>query len=391
MASMGSSDLKVINNMKALAIDMITEAKSGHPGIVLSAAPLVHTLFSRYLIVNPNEPNWINRDRLVFSAGHGSALLYSAMFMAGYHFTLDDMKSFRKTGSILPGHPEITTPGVDVTTGPLGQGVATAVGIAIGESFLENTFILKGSKNKYQTLFDFYTYVVCSDGDLMEGVTQEAVSLAGHLGLGRLILLYDANNMTLDGPLNMSFSEDVAKRFEALNWHVQEIKDGTNINAIDKAIQKARLELKRPSIIISRGVIGKDSPLEGTSDAHGTPLTPEQVTQFKDKLNMRDIPFAVSKEAVEILQKSMYERNSPLSTDFKLKYEMFKSDLTFKSLINMLHQRVLTFDLSEINFNFELKEREPMRDINSKVLNTLVPSVPFMMSLSADLFSSTKT
>lgn len=389
MAGVSENDKKVLNNMKALAIDMITEANSGHPGMVLSAAPLIHTLFSRYLIVNPNDPHWINRDRLVLSAGHGSALLYSAMFMAGYHFTLDDMKRFRKFGAILPGHPEITTPGVDASTGPLGQGIANAVGMAIAEAFLENTFVLKDKKN-YQTLFNYYTYVICSDGDLMEGVANEAMSLAGTLGLGKLILLYDANQMTLDGPTSVTYTEDIVKKYEAMNWQVLEIKDSTKVNDIDKAIKKARLELTKPSLIVARGIIGKDSILEGLREAHGTPLTKEAVTALKNKWGMRDVPFAVSKESVEILQKSMIQRNNAAYGDFFKKQAIFKADGHFTGLLAAITENNLTFDISNQEFKFELLPKEAMRDINSKVINTIAPAVPLLMTASADVFSSTK-
>lgn len=389
MAGVSENDKKVLNNMKALAIDMITEAKSGHPGIVLSAAPLIHTLFSRYLIVNPNDPHWINRDRLVLSAGHGSALLYSAMFMAGYHFTLDDMKKFRKFGSILPGHPEISTPGIDASTGPLGQGIANAVGMAIAESFLENTFVLK-DKNNYQALFNYYTYVVCSDGDLMEGVANEAMSLAGTLGLGKLIVLYDANEMTLDGPTSITYTEDVVKKYEAMKWQVLEVKDSTNINALDKAIKKARLELTKPSIIIARGVIGKDSIVEGLKEAHGTPLSKEAVTALKTKWGMRDVPFAVSKESVEILQKSMVQRNDIAYKDFFKKHAIFKADGKFTELLLAITDNNLSVDISNQEFKFEILPKEPMRDINSKVINTIAPAIPLLMTASADLYSSTK-
>lgn len=390
MAKNSDRDTKVLTNMKALAIDMITEANSGHPGIVLSAAPIVHTLFSRYLIINPKDPNWINRDRVVLSAGHGSALLYSAMFMAGFHLTLEDMKSFRKFDSKLPGHPDcLITPGVDVSTGSLGQGIANGVGMAIAERFLENKLVLDEGKN-LQSLIDYYTYVICGDGDIMEGVAEEAMVIAGNLGLGRLILLYDANEMTLDGPSLISISADIIKKYEASNWQVIEVKDGESVANIDKAIKRARLELNKPSLIVVRNIIGRDSVLEGTKEVHGNPLTKEQVTALKIKWDIPDKPFFVTKEAVAIMQKSMLDRNTPIYNDFQLKLVKFREDPNIASLIDHLNN--INHPINLDNTTFSLNQIDnTLRGLNGEVMNTIASQVPFLMSASADVFSTTKT
>ena len=226
-------DKDVISNIKSLALDMINEAKSGHPGIVLSSAPILYTLYKYHLNINPVKPDWYNRDIFIMSAGHGSALLYSVLYMAGYELSIDDLKQFRCINSKTPGHPEVgITPGVECSTGPLGQGIATAVGIALGEKVLNSRFKLTNSK-KQKSIIDFDTYVLVGDGDLMEGVSYEACSLAGTLELDNLIILYDSNNMTLDGSTNNTFKENVCDRFKAMGFDVFKVNDGNNIKQLN--------------------------------------------------------------------------------------------------------------------------------------------------------------
>lgn len=226
------SEKKIIDSIRALSIDMIDVAKSGHPGIALGAAPILYTLYSRHININTTDSKWVNRDRFVMSAGHGSALLYSTLFFTGFNILLEDLKNFRKIGSKTPGHPEYgVTEGVDMSTGPLGQGFASSVGMAIAGRYLNSQF---------GKLIDHYTYVLCSDGDLMEGVSYEAASIAGTLKLNKLIVLYDSNSISLDGSTNITFTENVLKRFEAMGWHTQYVGDGERIEDIDKAIIKAK-------------------------------------------------------------------------------------------------------------------------------------------------------
>ena len=270
-----------INTIRTLSMDAVQKANSGHPGLPMGAAPLAYTLWMRHLRFNPRNPGWHNRDRFVLSAGHGSMLLYALLHLTGYDVSLDDLKNFRQWGSPTPGHPEHgDTPGVETTTGPLGQGAATAVGLALAEAYLARYFNRDG-----HTVVDHHTYVLVSDGDLMEGVCLEAAALAGHWGLGKLIFLYDDNEVTLDGAARMTFSEDVALRFQAMGWHVSRIADGNDVAAIDEAIGAAKAVTDKPSLIAVRTVIGYGSPnKQGTSAAHGSPLGDDEVALAKQTL-----------------------------------------------------------------------------------------------------------
>jgi transketolase len=280
MSKTSAPDQLCIDTIRTLAIDAIQKANSGHPGLPLGAAPMAYALWQRHLRHDPTDPAWLDRDRFVLSAGHGSMLLYALLHLYGYDLSLDDLKSFRQWQSKTPGHPEFgLTPGVEATTGPLGQGTANAVGMAIAERLLARRF------NRPEIeIVSHFTYALVSDGDVMEGVAAEAAALAGHLRLGKLIYLYDANDVTLDGPASLAFSEDVAKRYEACGWHVQQVADGdTDLQAIDDAITAAKQETDRPSLVIIKTTLGYGSPSkQGTSDAHGSPLGPEEVERTKE-------------------------------------------------------------------------------------------------------------
>ena len=267
---MNQSELSIAT-IRSLGIDMINKANSGHPGMVLGSAPALYSLFTKEYKVFPAHSQWINRDRFVLASGHASSLLYSLLHLSGFQVSMDDLKQFRQWGSCTPGHPEVElTDGVDASSGPLGQGIPMAVGMAMAEAFLATKY----NKKDYPVI-DHYTYVLCGDGDMQEGVTYEASSLAGHLSLGKLIVLYDANNVTLDGPLNYSFSEDVKKRYESMNWKVICVQDGNDYEAIAKAIKKAKKEVYKPTLIIVNTIIGFGSQNQGTSKVHGAPLGEE--------------------------------------------------------------------------------------------------------------------
>lgn len=268
-----------INTIRTLSIDAIEKANSGHPGMPMGAAPMAYTLWTQFMKHNPNNPTWFNRDRFVLSAGHGSMLLYSLLHLSGYDVTMDDLKNFRQWGSKTPGHPEYGhTAGVDATTGPLGQGIATAVGMAMAERHLA----AKYNRDAYSVV-DHYTYAICGDGDLMEGVSAEASSLAAHLQLGRLVVLYDSNDISLDGDLNRSFSESVEDRYKAYGWQVIRVEDGNDIEAIAKAIEEAKADEKRPTLIEVRTTIGFGSPNKsGKSASHGSPLGVEETKLTKE-------------------------------------------------------------------------------------------------------------
>ncbi|HET9221772.1 MAG TPA: transketolase, partial [Roseiflexaceae bacterium] len=266
-------DQLAINTIRMLSIDGVQQANSGHPGLPLGAAPMAYVLWTRFLRFDPQDPHWPDHDRFVLSAGHGSMLLYSLLHLTGYDLPLEEIKRFRQWGSKTPGHPEShLTPGVEVSTGPLGQGFGNGVGMAIAEAFLAATYNRPGHNP-----IDHYTYAIVSDGDLMEGVAAEAASLAGHLKLGKLIYLYDDNHISLDGPTSLAFTEDVLKRFDAYGWHTQRVEDGNDLAGIEQAIRAAQAETGQPSLISVRTVIGYGSPQEGTSKAHGNPLGEENV------------------------------------------------------------------------------------------------------------------
>ena len=247
-------DNLAIATIRSLCIDMISKAKSGHPGMALGSAPILYTLYTRHLNANPDDPNWINRDRFVLSSGHASSLLYSVLFLAGYSITLDDIKNFRQLGSITPGHPEVgVTPGVDASTGPLGQGIGEAIGLAMAETMLKAIYP-QGDK-----LIDHYTYCLCGDGCLQEGISQEAISFAGKQKLNKLILIYDSNDVTLDGPISLAYDEDVIARFKACQWDVIEVKDGNDVDSIDNALKKAKKSKDKPTLIYVHTIIGYGS------------------------------------------------------------------------------------------------------------------------------------
>jgi len=286
------------NAIRALSIDAVQKANSGHPGLPLGMADAAYVLWTRFLKHNPSDPTWPDRDRFVLSAGHGSMLLYALLHLTGYDVSIDDIKNFRQWDSNTPGHPEVHwTPGVETTTGPLGQGVATAVGMAIAERWLAAKFNRAGF-----TLIDHYTYVLCSDGDLMEGVSHESASLAGHLKLGKLIFLYDSNSISLVGGTELAFSEDVGKRFEAYGWHVLPV-DGHDMAAVAEALAQAKEERERPSLIVARTTIGYGSPKAGSNKAHGEPLGADGVRQTKETLGWPAEPaFYVPGEVYEHMQ-----------------------------------------------------------------------------------------
>ncbi|MBR4079477.1 MAG: transketolase, partial [Christensenellaceae bacterium] len=282
-----------INTVRMLAVDMIQKANSGHPGLPLGASPMVYTLWAKQMKHNPANPDWKNRDRFILSAGHGSAMLYALLHTFGYGLTMDDLKQFRQWGSLTPGHPEYRhTCGVEATTGPLGQGIAMAVGYAMAEAHLAAEF----NKPGYNVV-DHYTFAMCGDGCLQEGASAEASSLAGHLGLGKLIVLYDKNYITIEGSTEDAFTEDVKMRYEAYGWQVLEVADGNNdLAAIEKAIEEAKAETNKPSMIIIRTEIGYASPLEGSEKSHGAPLGDENIAKTREKLGFDYPAFTVPEE-----------------------------------------------------------------------------------------------
>lgn len=375
--------IKIVNQIRALGIDMIDEAKSGHPGIVLGAAPIMYTLYAHHLRFDIEHPDWFMRDRFIMSAGHGSALLYSTLHMAGYHIDVEDLKQFRKLDSMTPGHPEYgKTPGVDMTTGPLGQGFATAVGMAMAEAHLRSTFNVRRKE-----IIDFNTYVLCGDGDLMEGVSYEAASLAGTLKLSKLIVLYDSNRISLDGDTSLAFTENVVERFNALGWNTIQVPDGEDIDAIDKAIRAAKVS-DRPTLIEVKTTIGKFSNLENTNQVHGKPLTREDISNIKAKMGLRDIPFAVSSDTIEDLQMLISNRNKTLYKDYLKQFDLLDDDIKEKLRSFIAGNR--EFEIKNFTYQYIDGEREALRDSSYKTLNAFAQNSDFLFGGSADLFSTCK-
>ena len=377
-------DLKVINNIKTLGIDMINTAKSGHPGIVLGAAPILYRLYNKHLMINPTNPNYINRDRFVMSAGHGSALLYATLYMSGFDFSIDDLKEFRKFDSKTPGHPEITTPGVDASTGPLGQGLAMGVGMALGEQYLNKKF-------KYQktSLINHYTYVLVGDGDLMEGISYEAAAIAGNYKLKKLIVLYDSNGISLDGDTKNTLNENVLDRFKALNWDTYLLNDPYNFTEFDDIITKAKSSSK-PSIVEIKTIIGDGSKHKNTNEIHGKPLDKEDIKRIKRKLKMRDVEYTVLSEAYDYMKNSINERIKPDLIKWEKNKEKILSKLP-KHLVNdftNLLEKNLEINIKENSLKFNKDKSYSGRDISHTILNKI--SDKDILCLTTDTSSSTK-
>ncbi len=382
-------DLVCVNTLRALAMDAVERAKSGHPGTPMGFAGPAYVLWARFLRHNPRNPRWPDRDRFVLSAGHASMLLYALLYLTGYDLTLDDLKRFRQWGSRTPGHPEFRlTPGVECTTGPLGQGFANAVGMAIAERHLASVFNRPG-----YDIVDHWTYVVASDGDLMEGVAHEAASLAGHLQLGKLVCLYDANGVSLAGSTDLAFTEDVARRFEALGWHVQEVPDGNDLQAVEAAIRRAREEVGHPSLVIVRTRIAFGSPgKEGRFEAHGAPLGEDEVRRTKEKLGWPyDEPFTVPQEVLAEFRKA-FPRGEQLEAEWNRRFRAFAEE--YPELARQWDQAQRgelppgwDADLP----TFAAGERIATRAASGRVLNVLAERIPWLVGGSADLNPSTNT
>lgn len=386
---MNSLDELCINTLRFLAVDAVERAHSGHPGLPLGAAPMAYVLWTRFLRHNPRNPSWLNRDRFLLSAGHGSALLYALLYMAGYDLSIDELKRFRQWGSKTPGHPEYgKTPGVEATTGPLGQGFAMGVGMALAERHLSSCFNRPGFP-----LIDHYTYAIVSDGDLMEGVSAEAASLAGTLGLGKLIYLYDNNHISLEGGTDLVFTESVQHRFEAYGWHVLSVANGNDIDAIEQAINSARSELSRPSLLLIRTHVGYGSPKQDTASAHGEPLGEEALKATKKNLGWPLEPeFYIPQEAQEHFQIAI-TNGAHWEKEWSEMLDAYQREHpALAATFHRLLQRELPSGWDENLPLFSTKEGQiATRDASGKVLNALAEKLPVLIGGSADLSPSTKT
>lgn len=389
LMSQSITDLSIAS-IRTLSIDAIEKANSGHPGMPMGAAPMTYALWTKHMNQNPNNPKWFNRDRFVLSAGHGSMLLYSMLHLSGYDLSLDDIKEFRQWGSRTPGHPEFGhTAGVDATTGPLGQGISMAVGMAMAERHLAGVY----NKESFE-LINHYTYSICGDGDLMEGISGEASSLAGHLKLGRLIVLYDSNDISLDGDLNRSFSESIEQRYQSYGWQYIRVEDGNDIEAIDKAIEEAKTDLNRPTMIEVRTTIGYGSPNRaGSSKAHGSPLGSEETKLTKEAYNWTfEQDFYVPDEVYAHFETAVKQAGHNKEEEWKQLFASYKQ--SFPELGKQLEMAIegkLPEGWEKSLPVYGEGKSLATRASSGETLNAIANNVPQFLGGSADLAGSNNT
>ena len=381
------NELRMIDDLRLLSLDMINNAGSGHPGICLSAAPMIYTLFANHMVYDLERPNWCNRDRFVLSAGHGSALLYATIYATTEDFTLDDLKKFRHVNSQTPGHPELNiNKRIEATTGALGQGFATAVGLAIAEKHLESKY-----NTKKLTLFNYNIYCLCSDGDLMEGISYEAASIAGEYKLNNLIVLYDANKITLDGALDKDYNDRIADMYVALGWDVLVVKNGDKVSEIDKALDTANKN-KQPTLIIVNTILGKNSQYENTNQIHSK-LDEDDLNQIRIKLKGKE-PFEIDEDNLKALRKEVKLRNEDAYSEWYKDYQEYintAKDSDVEHLNELINDEDIILDLEKVIDKEKLFLDKSMRDINFQVMNVISAFIDRFIGGSADLSSSTKT
>lgn len=383
-------DQLCINTIRTLSIDAVQKANSGHPGAPMGLAPAAYILWTKILNHNPQNPDWPNRDRFVLSGGHASMLLYSLLHLTGYDLSLEDLKNFRQWESKTPGHPEFAhTPGVETTTGPLGQGFANAVGMALAEQYLASFFNRKDSE-----IIDHYTYMFCGDGDMMEGLSSEAASFAGHLGLSKLICIYDDNKISIEGSTDIAFTEDVALRFKSYNWHVLKVDDGNNIDSIKNALEESKAETKRPSMIMLRTQIAFGSPnKQGSSDAHGAPLGEEEVRLTKERLGFPVDDFFHVPEEVYDFCRECVKKGKEAQSHWQKKFDAYET--AYPDLAEQWAHAIK--GNLPAQWDSDLPEFKPAdgpiatRAASGKVLNAIAEKMPLLLGGSADLAPSNKT
>ncbi|MBP5407840.1 MAG: transketolase [Bacilli bacterium] len=359
-----------VDNIRQICLEMIDKAASGHPGMALGSAPLLHTLYTKVINVSPKNPNWANRDRFILSSGHASSLLYTILHLSKFNISMDDLRDFRQLGSITPGHPEnYITDGIDASTGPLGQGLAYAVGTAIAESYMHN---------KFPELIDHYTYTLCGDGDIQEGIFYEVLSLAGVLNLNKLIVFYDSNDIQLDGRVDKCYDMDIKKLVEATHWNYIKVEDGNDMDAILKAAKKAKKSTK-PTLIEVKTIIGYGAKMQGTNKVHGAPLPHEETLELREKLG--GSAFVIPDEIYDYYKKAVYNRGNKLYNKWA---KLPQSDL-FKEFLRNEHK----VDFSKIPA-FDMNEAMPTRNASGKILKEISKQDPFFIGGAADIASSTK-
>lgn len=383
------ADQLAINTIRTLSIDAIEKANSGHPGLPMGAAPMAYTLWTKQLHHNPKNPKWFNRDRFVLSAGHGSMLLYSLLHLGGYGLPMEEIKNFRQWGSLTPGHPEYGhTVGVEATTGPLGQGISMAVGMAMAEAHLAGVY-----NKPNNDIINHYTFALCGDGDLMEGVSAEAASLAGHLQLEKLIVLYDSNDISLDGDLNKSFSDNTAERFKAYGWHYLKVEDGNDVEAINSAIEEAKAHKGQPTLIEVKTVIGFGSPNKsGKSASHGSPLGTDEVVLTKQAYKWDNDDFFVPEEVYNTFEQAAKIQGEDAEAAWNSQFVAYKKD--YPELASQLEQAIsgkLPADFDAEIPTFEVGKSIATRSSSGEVINALAKKIPAFFGGSADLAGSNKT
>ncbi|MBK5240088.1 MAG: transketolase [Clostridium sp.] len=377
-----------VDTIRILSAESIQKANSGHPGLPLGVAPMAYTLWANHMKHNPKNSKWQDRDRFVLSAGHGSMLEYSLLHLFGYGLTIEDLKGFRQLGSLTPGHPEFGhTNGVEVTTGPLGQGIANAVGMAIAENHLAAKF-----NTSEHAIVDHYTYAICGDGDNMEGISGESASLAGTLGLSKLIVMYDSNSISIEGSTDISFTEDVGMRFTAYGWQVLYVEDGNDMEAISKAIEAAKLELNKPSFIVVKTIIGFGcAKKQGTASAHGEPLGEENITAMKKRLGWNLEPFTVPTEVTKHMEDVKSELNAKEETWNTLYADYSKKNPELAKEYEVWQSGDLPIDLLKVDEMWKFEGKAATRNSSGAIINILAKYVPNLIGGSADLAPSNKT
>lgn len=386
-------DKEIIANIKSLAIDMIAEAGSGYPGISLGSAPILYTLYSKHLNISTSDSKWLNRDRFVMSAGCGSALLYAILFYTGYDLLIDDLKKYRKLNSRTPGFPEYKkTDGVDASTGIAGSGFATAVGMALAEKMLETKYIIPSSTRieRDRSLINYKVYALCTETDMMEGITNEAASLAGNLNLDNLIILYDSNNITIDGDTSITFTEKVLDKFKALGWHTDSVKNGNDISLIDKAIDKAKTA-GMPAIIEIKTVLGDGSLLAGSNEIYNKPLEIKDIEQLKQKLELPLEKFYVNDEAIKDFRKRVLDRSSYKYEEWSHNYKLYVDEVLKgdRKKIDYLFKNEVNIDLLRLYWDLDINSKQELRISNQMVIDKISSVLPNFVGGSADLASET--
>lgn len=384
-----NTDQLAVNTIRTLSMDAIQKANSGHPGLPMGAAPMAYVLWTKHLRVNPSTSrNWADRDRFILSAGHGSSMLYSLLHLAGYKVSMEDIKNFRQWESKTPGHPEVNhTDGVEATSGPLGQGITMAVGMAMAEAHLAATYNRPG----YQVI-DHYTYTLCGDGDLMEGVSQEASSMAGHLKLGKLIVLYDSNDISLDGPTSKAFTENVGARYEAYGWQHILVEDGNDLEAINQAIKEAKAETEKPTLIEVKTIIGYGAPKEGTSAVHGAPIGEAGIKAAKNVYGWNYPAFTIPEEVVQRFKEAVQDKGAKLENDWNKLFSNYQEDHPqLAAQFRAAFAGELPENWEEVLPVYEEGTSQASRVSSKEVIQAIAEVVPTLWGGSADLSGSNNT